>query len=109
MLRTGTGILLSSRRQQKRKNKFFCLLLTLGTFCISLIKKSQKYRNQGFSYFFLLLERSGSVQEIRDPDPGAHKIKDPADPGPKNGKLHRLYKIVLLFYIYLGGITQNQS
>ncbi len=54
----------------------FCFLLFKGTFTSvfkdkKVIKKSQNSRNQGFSYFFLMMERSGpwSPKKHTDPDP----------------------------------------
>jgi hypothetical protein len=63
--------------------KFFLLITFCGHIYISLqrqqvIKKSQNSRNQRFSYFFfffLLMEGSGSVEIIKDPE--AQKNMDP--------------------------------
>jgi hypothetical protein len=49
-----------------------------------VIKKSQNRRNRGFSYYFsLIMEGSGSIKIIMDPDPGGPKKgTDPTDPDP---------------------------
>ncbi len=59
--------------------KFFCLLLFEGTFPLFFKdNKSQYGRNQGFSFFCLMIEGSGSVQLTMNPDPGGPKT----DPDP---------------------------
>jgi hypothetical protein len=66
---------------------FRFLLITFGTFTLKnrVIKKSQNSRNQGFSHFFhLMMEGSGSVQIITDPDPGGPKPKKHKDPDPQH-------------------------
>ncbi len=79
-----------SRRQQKTnlKKKFFCLLLFEGTFKSFFKDKKSKRshktegRNQGFSYYFWLIEGSGSgygsISLIRIQV--AQKHTDPMDP-----------------------------
>jgi hypothetical protein len=56
---------LQDANQKNLFSKFFCLLLY---FLKAHLKKLQKSRNQGFYYFCLIMEGSGSVPLTNDPD-----------------------------------------
>jgi hypothetical protein len=90
-----------------KKLNYFSLLLSAGI-NLQVIKKSLNSKNQGFSSFFcLLMEVSGPVQIITDPDPGGPITygpddsrtpteKAPTSPPPPEGSTHLLTDIFYL-------------
>jgi hypothetical protein len=60
---------------------------------MKVIKKSLKSRNQGFSFFCLLIEGSVKIIMDPDPDPGGQKHKDSTDPDPDPDLEHWLHHV----------------
>ncbi len=89
--------------------KFFCFFLTEGKPIPSSVFKENKFlishkncRNQGFPFFYMLTEGSGSVPIIKDPE---WKVTVPRNPEPEHFEYEMITQVVTIYNFIILCVT----